>query len=46
MQPRSDEVIGVRHLAGHLRIARFIRSYEAQATKLMKKLQIADEQEE
>ncbi len=45
MQPRRDKVFGGRHLAGHLRVARFIRTHEAQTTKLMKKLQIANEQE-
>jgi hypothetical protein len=45
MQPRRDKISGGSHLAGYLSVTRLIRANEAQAAKLMKKLQIRNKQE-
>ena len=46
MQPRRDKISGRSHLAGYLSVTRLIRANQAQAAKLMKKLQIRNNKEQ
>ena len=45
MQPGRDKISGCSHLASYLSVARFVGAYEAQPAKVMKKLEIGENEE-